>query len=143
MLREIKYRGRRVDNGEWIYGNLIGNDRIVGDIVDWHDDYFCTEFWYMVNPETIGQFTGLQNCNGTDIYKGDILQFVTFNYDGSDNGVKTGYVDWEENAAAYVIREKINDEEAHWLYLVIANDDEVEIIGNIFQHPELLKEEQA
>jgi hypothetical protein len=50
-MREIKFRGKRIDNYEWVYGYLIGNDVIVGEIVDWDSDYFNTEFWYKVDPE--------------------------------------------------------------------------------------------
>lgn len=74
MKREIKFRGKRIDNGEWIVGNLIGTDVIVGDIVDWDDEYFCTEFWLKVDPETVGQYTGLPDEDGTDIYERDRFQ---------------------------------------------------------------------
>ncbi|MEK4360827.1 hypothetical protein NYE48_27860 [Paenibacillus sp. FSL M7-1455] len=61
MNREIKFRGKSIATGEWVYGNLIGTDVIVGGIVDWDDEYFCTEFWYKVYPETVGQYTGLKD----------------------------------------------------------------------------------
>ena len=57
LKRDIVFRGKSKSTGEWVEGSLIGNDVIVGKIVEFEEDYFCTEFWYKVDPETVGQFT--------------------------------------------------------------------------------------
>lgn len=93
-MREIMFRGKRMDNGEWIYGNLIGTDVIVGDIVEWDSDYFCTEFWWKVDPETVGQYTGFKDETGTEIYEKGRFRH------GNDIGTvvfKNGsfWVDWD------------------------------------------------
>ena len=72
MKREILFRGKRVDTGEWVEGSLIGNDVIVGKIVEFEEDYFCTEFWYKVDPETVGQFTGMTDKKGKKLFEGDV-----------------------------------------------------------------------
>ena len=74
IVPKIRFRGKPVDpidldalpeyadwiKDGWVYGYLIGKDVIVGEIVEFEDDYFNTEFWCRVRPETVGQFTGLK-----------------------------------------------------------------------------------
>ncbi|MDP9675375.1 YopX family protein [Paenibacillus polymyxa] len=69
-----KHRGKHIETDEWIYGYLIGDDVIVGDIVVWDDQYFCTEYWYKVDPDTVGRNIGKISIeNDEELYEGDIL----------------------------------------------------------------------
>ena len=125
-IREVIFRGKRADNGEWIEGSLLG--------IDWCDKPSTysiapntpVSVFYSVIPETVGQYTGLTDKNGTKIFEGDIL---TIENEGVYAAIKYN----ESNAAFYV------EDEDHEDYLGEAWETDVVIIGNIHDNPELLQ----
>lgn len=124
-MREIKFRGKRLDGKGWAFGHLV---KMWGawHIIDWNDENTA----YAVDPTTVGQYTGLKDNKGTEIYEGDIVN-VLF----GDTLVPLLVV---FDCGGWKIREEY-DETLHDLEYY-ASDKEVEsVIGNIHDNPELMK----
>lgn len=122
MNREIKFRGKRIDNGEWVYGYLADEDYI-------NDIYSIDLSSIEVDRDTVGQFTGLFDKNGKEIYEGDIIK-------GFDITIEVWY---SEDKACFMaeMKEPQND-----MVDILGGYDtaRMEIIGNIYDNPELIKE---
>ncbi len=134
MIREILFRGKRVDNGEWVEGDFckpcnivfeeIGYDSVLGQygvpvVAD-----------HTVIPGTVGQFTGLFDRKGNRIFEGDICRFFC-------EGSQSEYlVRWNQEKCAFVCCEEsceIPDE------LDTFFAENCEVVANIFDNAELLK----
>lgn len=130
-MREFLLRGKRTDNGKWVEGSLVVtsqcNAYIISTVEDKRDaTVLVNQCSLNVDPETIGQFTGLTDKNGMKIFEGDIL---TIENEGVYAAIKYN----ESNAAFYV------EDEDHEDYLGEAWETDVVIIGNIHDNPEILK----
>ena len=126
-MREIKFRGKG-EKGKWYFGDLIQEE--VKIFI--RDKRF--EFAAKVDPETVGEFTGLQDANGVDIYEGDIIESV-------ENAThKFHYVVFFDNSAFRVKHQKFNEFGVFNVLYVVLKMTKCKVIGNIHDNPELLKE---
>ena len=135
-MRDILFRGKRTDNGEWVYGLLCR----VGDTYA-NIRRMDTAVLYSVLTNTIGQFTGLTDKNGRKIFEGDILQGFWY-----CEGVRAKVV-WIDDAATFGILysfrksgEKTAWLNSSWYKFTSESPCFPEIIGNIYDNPELLEE---
>ena len=153
-MREILFKAKRIDNGEWTEGyyaerngkTFIGIDiSIYGDIFE----VFCTPVirWFEVDPKTFCQFTGLCDKNGKKIWESDIISYQRDNDDcpfpNKDTKKRFGKVFYQGFRSTFAIgmgrngSRSINDD----LWKYVQNGNRVEVIGNRFDNPELLQEE--
>ena len=129
-MREMLFRGKRVDTKEWVYGYYFEGFTGISYILVLHDHILKMTEFYEVIPETIGQFTGLLDKNGVKIFEGDIVREHVNDYTPIyQNGIYMAYnVD------------KINDPYVSTQFNVIWRNG-CEVIGNIHDTSKLAKEE--
>ena len=124
-MREIKFRGKDCW-GNWRYGDLMKNSIPTASPVIVEDFYYDDpdDSMFEVNPATVGQFTGLLDVDGCEIYEGDVVRI--------DDWSTPSYIRWDDDTASFVVdRWTVNL--AHVCYR--------KVIGNIYDNPELLEVE--
>lgn len=146
-MREILFRGKRKDNGEWVEGylfddGLIDSNRIfIGSLII--EDYkgLSDDVWditgicfYEVIPKTVGQYTTQDDINGKRIFDGDIVEFQRVNALGYTTR-RTGEVKWYDELPLFYILATTGD---GWDWVDCEN---IEVIGNMHDNPELLEED--
>lgn len=128
-MRDILFRGKRVDNDEWFFGDVLHNSNCVKIRENETDiDYIARS--YQVAPETVGQYTGLKDKNGTKIFEGDIAKGNSEYFAYSH---PHGIIVYDSGEFLIAFDKALEDVENLGAW---AND--IEVIGNIYDNPELL-----
>ena len=152
MNREIKFRGRRLDNKEWVHGyfynmpirNIVASFILTNDFLEEFKDgtrdyelgFHLWKDLFPVDKNTIGQFTGLYDKKGTPIYEGDIVDAWSARHHITCGVIR--YVPPRFLIGLY--DEKRKEFNGSW-YLspnAFGKDELLEVIGNIHDNPELL-----
>ena len=121
-MRKILFRGKRKKGDKrWVEGDLTqGYAGYVGIMVR-----CCAGTSFEVVPETVGQYTGLTDKNGKKIFEGDILSTPKWK----------GVVTWGDGYGGYCVQHGINRPAID----IVMNEFDVEVIGNIYDNPELME----
>ena len=141
-MREILFRGKRCDNGEWVQGYYIRADHHWhkhGIHKDWiasgasaNGGWFALHNKYAVKAETVGQFTGLTDKNGKKIFDGDIIEWFA---QGESEHPDFGYIEYDEQSFAWRVCWQKYDPD----FMEGMQQEYISVIGNIHDNPELLK----
>ena len=134
MSREIKYRGKRQDNGEWVYGSLVQHSGRT-EILVAHSQQILDYDLYVVHPETVGQYINRKDKDGKDIYESYIVD-VQDSADGLISEMKAGRykVVYSQVDCAFIL-EQLDGKHG------IAFDETMSlaVVSNIHDNPELIK----
>jgi len=126
------FKAKRIDNGEWVQGALLFHDTDAVTIFNQHPVDGSLQ-GFEVDQSTICQCTGLKDKNGNMVWENDIVNCLTEEC--------CGYIGWNESEAGFYFNVLLEDgrfEEEH----IYDYQDGIEVIGNIFDNPELLESEE-
>ena len=135
-MRQIIFRGYNLKNKKWLYGYYLVNrgqhficpEGIQNPLASWED--------FMVEEESVGEWTGLKDKNGKEIWEGDIVGFLIslfYELDDDDDEFVTAKISFTYGSFAVIYRGGIEK--------IFLQDlcDEIEVVGNTYQNKEILK----
>lgn len=131
-MREILFRGKRENNDEWVEGFFVENHFSVSE----YRECLIRDLegtMYKVIPETVGQYTGLKDKNGTKIFESDVIK-IEFQQD-----FYIGEIYWADDFLGWVVKFLDGTTPETMELINFYNTKYVEVIGNIFDNSELLK----
>lgn len=164
-MRQIKFRGKTINEGEWVYGDLEYNRAKNIARIHTYDEGGEYLMQHLVEPESVGQFVGLTDEHGNEVFEGDVLEacykYERLGYNGGvdpDNDcICYGVVEFDNDAlqwclnvskAEYPISKQIEEAECSLIPLQIFGHEygydncNLKIIGNVFDNPSLISDKQ-
>ena len=144
-MRTIKFRGKRIEDDTWVIGSLIFRGDSLNPLMNIDESRGPIDV--VIDPATVGQFTGVFDCNGREIYEGDVVIMVTNDkWSPWPSNVlipSRCQVIFDPELGGYVMETIIEkgDPDLHGEYTHFGDIkiDSVEVIGNIHDNPDLLK----
>ncbi|EAD5507059.1 hypothetical protein EPK55_02545 [Listeria monocytogenes] len=132
-MREIEFRGKRIDNGEWVYGNLMQfEDSATFIFVDERKGastltyaHFIINNMHAIDEKTIDQYTGLKDKNGKKIFEGDIVDISVYDR-----------LDWSsiKGKVVFLNGAWLVEDVGHFAITLQSETNEIEVIGNVHEN---------
>ena len=121
-IRDIKFKAKRLDNGEWVKGDLVHSTSYVG-ISYPSDEFSDVPIVHRVDPSTVCQFTGLKDCEGKEVWEGDIIKNHDFPFEKRT-------VTWANCQSCFIPTDEDGGQDRHLPFLVLFK--KWTVIGNKF-----------